>query len=167
MRTFSVLAFALLAATGCGTAGAAAPGGACTEMGARVGIAVDVAAPLAAKARHATLEVCWNGTCQTKRVELFPATRAGDTTCAGDQPGDVCSAPAHVTGGRHGFADLPDLPELPVSAAFTLTGSDGGTITEQRVEITPKLVYPNGPDCPPGGPQAGLVVDSRGVVHES
>jgi len=169
MRMSAVLALALATVTGCGSpAGAAgSPGVVCTEIGARVGIGVDVAAPLGGRAGQATLVVCWNGTCRTRTVQLMPSTVAGDTTCAGERPEDVCSAPAHATGGRNGFADLPDLPALPVSVAFTLTGSDGVALAEQTLDVTPAPVSPNGPDCPSGGPQANLVVDSRGVVRES
>ena len=169
MRKSVLLATALAAVTGCGSpAGAAgSPGPVCTEIGARAGIGVEVAAPLAARAREATLVACWDGTCRTRTVRLTPSTTVGDTTCAGDRPEDVCSAPAHLTGGGNGFADLPELPELPVSVAFTLTGGDGGTLAEHKLDVTPQRVSPNGPDCPSAGPQANLVVDSRGVVRES
>jgi hypothetical protein len=40
----------------------------------------------------------------------------------------------------------------------SLSGDVHGTL-----EVTPKLLYPNGPGCGSGGPQANLVVDVSGV----
>lgn len=164
MRRLAPLALLLVA--GCGVSPGA--GEDCTAIGARVGVGVDVAPrPAGPEADAATLEACWADTCRTYPVDLFPSTRAGGTTCTGDAPDDVCSAEAVETGGRHGFADIPDLPEQPVRVTLTVTADGGEQIARQTLEITPEPVYPNGPRCGAGGPQASLTVDRAGAVRES
>lgn len=151
MRILVLLSLALLAA--CGTQ-AGAPDRACTAIGARVGIGVEIAPSVAASVVDTTsLEVCWNGSCHTYPVELSPSTAAVDSTCTGTGPDDACSARMRETGGKNGFADIPDLPASPVQVTLS-----GVTLT-----VTPKLLYPNGPDCGAGGPQAKVVVDETGV----
>lgn len=134
----------------------------CTMIGAPAGIRVDIAAGLPAD--HGSIEVCWDGSCQTFPVELFPATEAGPTTCTGDGPNEVCSAQAQETGGQYSFVDIPELPGLPVRTTLTVNGGAGEQLARHTVDVVPEPVYPNGPDCDSGGPQARLVVDDQGQI---
>ncbi|GLY70869.1 hypothetical protein Atai01_74880 [Amycolatopsis taiwanensis] len=139
--------------TACGTQ-AGAPGRPCTEIAALVGINVRITPSVAGRFADTTsLEACWNGSCHTYPFVLSPATTAADSTCAGTGPDDTCSAQVRETGGKTGFAVIPELPAAPVRVTFA-----GETLT-----VTPKAVYPNGPDCGTGGPQVELTVDENGV----
>ncbi|PXY34404.1 hypothetical protein BAY59_02415 [Prauserella coralliicola] len=166
MRRLSLLALLLVA--GCGTSAGTGGGQvACTEIGAPRGVSVDLApGPAAAAASTAALEACWAGKCRTYPLELSPSTEAIDTGCGGDQPDAVCSAEVRETGGKHGFATVDDLPELPVRVTLTITGDDGAETSRQTLDITPEPVYPNGPHCPAMGPQAKLTVDADGTVRD-
>jgi hypothetical protein len=145
---------ALLLVTACGAQAGEGGERACTAIGTRVGIGLDIAPGVTASA--VTLVACWNGACRTYPVELRPSTVATGSTCAGAQPADSCSAQVRETGGQHGFVDIPDLPAAPVTV--TLSDDVHGTL-----EITPKLLFPNGPGCGGGGPQANLIVDATGL----
>ena len=68
------------------------------------------------------------------------------------------------TGGKSGFADIPDLPERSVDVTITLTGLVGELDLSGEIQLTPEPTYPNGPDCPAGGNQAQLFVDAAGNV---
>jgi hypothetical protein len=152
----------LLLATACGVvdAGGDVP---CTAIGTRVGVAVDVAHP---DVVSGTIEVCWDGSCATPALELYPSSRVAETTCTGASPDDSCSARSEPTGGMHGFADLPQLPAKPVTATLRLLDQSGYSLVERHIVLTPEMVYPNGPDCPAGGPQAGISVGADGSVTE-
>ena len=52
-----------------------------------------------------------------------------------------------------GFAEIPGLPATPVDV----------TVAGHTAQVTPRLLYPNGPGCGAGGPQAGLVLDAAGL----
>lgn len=157
MRALPTIAL-LLVISACGMS-AGSGEQACTEIGTPVGIGLEIEAPLAAKVTKATVEACWDGTCRTSELELFPSTAPAHTTCVGD----VCSADMKPTGGKNGFADLAGLPETPVKITLELTGS-GGTVLQRTLEVTPRMQFPNGPDCPGGGPQAQLTVSGDGKV---
>ena len=152
----------LLLATACGAIDAGG-GTACTLIGAATGVTVDVEHP---DAVSATIEVCWDGSCATPALELYPSSRAGETTCTGTSPEDSCSSRAEPTGGRNGFASLPELPAKPVTATLRLLDQSGSSLVDRKIELTPEMVYPNGPDCPAGGPQAGISVGADGSVIE-
>jgi hypothetical protein len=146
MRALVLLALGLLAACG-------AQVRACPAVGMLVGIGVDVAPPVAERVDSLSLFACWDGSCRTYPVRLFPSTTVTGSTCTGPGPANQCSAQTGATGGKHGFAEIPDLPAAPIDV--TLSGF--------TLRVTPKLSYPNGPDCGGGGPQANLVVDGTGV----
>ncbi|MFI6322460.1 hypothetical protein ACIBG8_33325 [Nonomuraea sp. NPDC050556] len=55
-----------------------------------------------------------------------------------------------------GFARVEGLPENPVEVR----------VAGRKVTVTPKPVYPNGKDCGGLGPQAKVVVEQDGSVHE-
>lgn len=145
-------AMAILA--GCGLE----PGKACPALAALVGVGLEVAPPLADTVDHATLTACWDGGCQTHAVGLEQATAADSQGCAGADPDDTCYASAVRIGDLAGFADIRDLPKRPVLMTVVLHGRAGKPVFDQRLTVTPKAVYPGGPECGEGGPQARLVV---------
>ncbi|UJW34528.1 hypothetical protein L3Q67_12585 [Saccharothrix sp. AJ9571] len=146
-----VLLFALLSACSGG-------GMACTAIGSRTGVSVDVDPAVAPKVGSGTLELCWDGRCRTVDLELYPSTAAAETTCEGE----VCSARMRQTGGKHAFGDVHDLPLTEVQATLRLTGAEVVTAT---LPFTPEQTYPNGPGCGAGGPQQRLVVEASGAVR--
>ncbi|MFC4002691.1 hypothetical protein ACFS2C_04265 [Prauserella oleivorans] len=160
MRRLSLLLLLLIA--GCGSSlGPGVAGQSCSAIGAPRGIGVDIARQASGRvAQSATIEACWDGRCRTYAVRLVPATTAGDPTCAGD----ICSARVRETGGRHGFAAIPDLPRQPVRVTLVVAGATGPDLVRRTVVVTPTPAYPNGPDCGAGGPVASLAVDATGAV---
>lgn len=150
----------LLLTTACGAARPGA-GGECTAIGVPVGIAVDVTRPDVVAAE---IEVCWDGSCATPALELFPSSRAGGTTCTGTGPDDVCGARVEEAGGKHGFANVPGLPTEPVTVTLRLSDQSGTRVLDGKIALTPGMAQPNGPDCPSGGPQAGVSVTADGVI---
>jgi hypothetical protein len=161
MRALPMITLLLVAATACGSPAGSAGLPACTNIGTPLGVGIDLQPAIAAKVSGATLVACWAGDCTTRKVELYPSTAAGPTSCTGDKQSDACSAQMTPTGGKHGFADLPGLPAAPVRGTVTFSG-----FAEQTLDVTPTMSYPNGPACGPGGPQARLVVDDNGWVTE-
>ncbi|MEU4445825.1 hypothetical protein AB0K14_31175 [Actinosynnema sp. NPDC050801] len=153
---------ALFLAASCGVVDTGAET-ACTLMGTLVGITVNVEHP---DVVSGTIEVCWDGSCATPSLELHPSTRGVETTCTGTSPDDSCSARSEPTGGKYGFADLPLLPPRPVTANLRLLDQSGSPVVDREITLTPEMAYPNGPHCPAGGPQAGIVVSSDGSVTE-
>ncbi|GGP73257.1 hypothetical protein GCM10010185_53440 [Saccharothrix coeruleofusca] len=149
----------LLLATACGARSDA--GAVCTGIGVPVGIGVDVALPDVVAAE---IEVCWDGACVRPPLELFPSSRVAGTTCAGTAPDDVCAARSEPSGGKHGFASVPELPAEPVVVTLRLSDQSGTRVLDERISLTPAMVLPNGPDCPSGGPQAGVSITSDGVT---
>jgi hypothetical protein len=152
----------LLLATACG-AGDVGDGVACTLMGALVGVTVNVEHP---DVVSATIEVCWDGSCATPALELHPSSRVAETTCTGTSPDDSCSARSEPTGGKHGFANLPQLPAKPVAVTLRLLDQSGSSVVDRNITLTPEMVYPNGPHCPAEGPQVGISVGADGSITE-
>ncbi|MGN9782622.1 hypothetical protein ACTMTF_14420 [Nonomuraea sp. ZG12] len=155
MRTLTACLAALALLTGCA---AERP---CTAVGAPVGVAVTVKAPLAARVADATLEVCWSGSCHRPRLELLPATAAAGETCAGDS----CSVTMEPTGDEHGFGTVAGLPKSPVRVRLTLRDAGGGEVLDRTLQVTPKGRFPNGPDCGEAGPSAEVIAEG-GIVRE-
>ncbi len=151
-------ALALLLATACGAGNA---GQHCTLIGTPVGIGVTVRHPAATGAE---IEVCWGGSCVTPTLELHPSSRGGLTVCTGTEPDDSCGTRLEPTGERHGFANVPGLPAAPVTARLKLTDQSGSALVEREITVTPEMAYPNGPNCPAGGPQARISVGSDGSL---
>ncbi len=150
----------LLLAAACGSVDVGG-GVACTMIGASAGVTVDVEHP---EVVSGTIEVCWDGSCATPSLELHPSSRVVATTCTGTSPDDSCSARSEPTEGKHGFADLPQLPAEPVSATLRLLDQSGSSVVDRNIVLTPGMAYPNGPNCPAGGPQAGISVGADGSV---
>lgn len=134
---------------------------ACTEIGAPVGIGLDIRAPLAARAAVAEVEVCWSGSCRTAKPPLQQSYKAGQQTCTGD----TCSASSEPTADKNAFADVPGLPKAPVEVRLVLRDGSGAQVLDKKITLTPKGQFPNGPDCGEGGPQAGVVVEGDGAIH--
>ncbi|MFI6595510.1 hypothetical protein ACIBHX_04630 [Nonomuraea sp. NPDC050536] len=132
----------------------------CTAMGAVTGIVVTLQPPLAASVSRAELEVCWDGRCQRPKLELFPAQAAAQQTCAGS----ACSAKSTPTGGKQGISEVPGLPKRPVQVTLALYDEASTKLLDVTVKVTPKGVYPNGPECGELGPQGKLMVDGIGKV---
>ncbi|MEU8395647.1 hypothetical protein AB0C28_10700 [Nonomuraea sp. NPDC048892] len=150
-----LLACAFLLTAGCSDARP------CTLIGARVGLSVHVRAPLAARAESVEMDVCWDGSCRQARTPLHPSSRPGQETCSGD----TCAAPAVPTGDENGFGEVQGLPERPVRVRLTLRGAGTEPVLERTIEVTPRGVFPNGPDCGKAGPQAVLTVEGDGTVR--
>lgn len=138
----------------------------CTAIGAPAGIGVDVDVAVAQQVTDdATLRVSWGSRNIETDLTLTPSTEAVDQGCAGEDDSSACSATASPTGGKTGFADVPELPEEPVAVTLVLTELDGEPRVLNHVQVTPAATYPNGPNCPVGGNQAQLMVDAAGHVH--
>ncbi|CCH29187.1 hypothetical protein ABZ816_38560 [Actinosynnema sp. NPDC047251] len=138
-------------------------GRACTMIGAPTGVNVEVAL---ATAETGTIEVCWDGRCVQPRLDLLPASRAGDTTCTGTAPEDTCGASAVPTGGKTGFAAIEDLPAKQVTVRLRLADAAGAPVVDRELTPTARTVYPNGPDCGGAGPQLSLAVGADGSVAQ-
>ncbi|ONI92351.1 hypothetical protein ALI22I_04205 [Saccharothrix sp. ALI-22-I] len=152
----------LLLATACGAMNAG-DGVQCTTIGTPVGVSVDVAHP---DVTSGTIEVCWDTTCATPTLKLYPSSEVAATTCTGTAPDDSCSASVEPTEGTNGFASLPELPAKPVTATLRLLDQSGSVLVDRKIPLSPEMVYPNGPNCPAGGPQAGISVGADGAVTE-
>ncbi|XVQ13352.1 hypothetical protein ACQP1W_12690 [Spirillospora sp. CA-255316] len=157
--------YAKAAALACGLAVLTACGGGsssgerpCTMIAARQGVGLDIPAPYAAKVAEATMQICWNGTCREPEVHLTGTGKTVPQGCTGDGPDAACGASSSPDGGKHGFADVADLPASPVQVTVTLRDAEGERLLRQKVDVTPHATYPNGRHCGKGDPQAGLVV---------
>lgn len=153
-------AVALLAAatTGC-TAGA--PGRACTEIGSVAGVSVVVEREVAAGAPTLDLTICQSD-CVEAAVPLEPGAVTVGETCSPGGPDGSCSASSSPDGTLVGFIDVPSLTvgEVRVRGELTTAGS---TTALDEITVAAEATYPNGRDCPAGGPQAVLRVTATGL----
>ncbi|MFB4315353.1 hypothetical protein [Actinomadura sp. 21ATH] len=150
---------ALLALSACGggASGGARP---CTMIAARHGIGLDIRPPDAAKAATATMRICWNGACRNERLTLQGTGTTVPMGCEGDGADAACGASSSPDGGKHGFAEVGDLPEAPVRVTVVLRGAGGEKVLDEKIDVTPRATYPNGRHCGAGSPQAGLIVSA-------
>jgi hypothetical protein len=160
-----IVAVTTLAACG-GSGSPLGAGKACTGIGVPVGVSLDVDPAYAPKVGAAAMKICWDGTCKNSDVMLSPSTSSSALPCTATSPDTACGAQSVPTGGKNGFASVMDLPGKAVDATLTLTDPAGAPLIEQTLRITPKALYPNGPDCGSGGPQTGLLVSPNGTVSE-
>ncbi|MDX3105640.1 hypothetical protein ACIBO5_13395 [Nonomuraea angiospora] len=137
LRFLAVLA---LAVTLCGCQGEQG----CTLIGTRVGVQVDVAAPLASRVVAAKLKVCQAGRCTEPKLELFPS----------DQ------------GGKYGFGDVGGLRKEWATVRLRLTDAAEKEVLDRTIDVTPKGRFPNGPQCGEGGPNAQVEVNGEGRMRE-
>src|SRR5699024_430620 len=160
MRLLAGWVFVLVGVLGCG-AGPGGAGGACTQIGAPAGISVDVEAAQAGDTTGGDLRVCWDGSCVTRELDLDRSTASTNETCESG----MCSAESTRTGEKNGFVTVSELPTEQVEVTLTLVDDDGDRVVHETLPVTAEETHPNGPDCPAGGAQAGLVVTSTGEVR--
>ena len=142
--------------TACGSESGA--GRECSGVGVRAGIGLDIEPPLAATVTEATMKICWDGVCRTPPIMLTPSSKAGPQTCQGTGPEAACGVPMVPTGGQGGFADVHDLPQRPVRVTVVLRDASGRRLLDRGLTVIPRTVYPDGPACGGGTPQAGVQV---------
>jgi hypothetical protein len=137
------------------------PARACTEIGSPAGLTVTVQRDAVVEAMRLTLRVC-QADCVERRVDLQPGSVTVGETCTSDVPDGSCSASASPDGTMVGFVDLPTLTAGLVRVSGELRTASGATQLDE-VTVTAAATYPNGRDCPAGGPQAALRVTSDGL----
>ncbi|GAA4003526.1 hypothetical protein GCM10022247_25520 [Allokutzneria multivorans] len=155
MRMFSLVLAGVALLAACGDGGAA--GSACPALAARSGLGIDIEPPLAAKVAKASV----NG----KDVHLDDSTKAVPTPCDSKDPNGACGASMVPTGGKNGFLDMADLKLAPMKVSVRLTDAAGAVVVEKDIEVTPKQVFPHGPECGGGQPQAGVIVAADGTLR--
>jgi hypothetical protein len=134
---------------------------ACTLIAAEPGVGLTVATDLAPALSDLRLRVCQDD-CVNVTVSLDPGSSTVPQGCAGDRPEDPCSATAVPDGTLVGFASLPDL--RATTARISASGTVDGTPTRwPTIDVAVKLVYPNGPDCAPDGPQGRIRLSRSGL----
>lgn len=164
--TVSLAALALLTACGGSTK--------CTLMYTPAGIRVAVHPKLVNSVADATLTACWDGTCRQRTLQL-PETRSAEPAIPGNPVMTTESATATQTPApgvpqnresyiRPGFADIRDLPAKPIHGTLVFKNQQGAAVLDRQVTITPRLTYPNGRNCSPGGHQARLTVTGDGSL---
>jgi len=159
-----LLAKAALAAAAAAALMACAAGTpACTEIAARSGVGITVAADLAPEITGVHLIVCWSGKCVEDSVVLTPGTVPVEQDCATPvSPDAACAATLEPDGTLTGFLDIPDLPaaELEITALASTAGS--GRL-ERTTTAPAELVFPNGPGCGGEAPQVSVTLDRNGL----
>ena len=135
---------------------------ACTEMGASAGIGVEVEGPVGSDAKLVAVTACWDGNCTTETVDLLDSTTAGPEECTGTDPDSSCSVTMIPTGNKFGFVPLADLPASGVELEVSVLSTEGIALVQGKVGLTPQLTYPNGSQCPAGGLQGSVTIDSAG-----
>ena len=153
-----VAACALLS-VGCSATGVSSH--ACTEMGSPAGVTVTVSREAVVSGLELTLRICQDA-CVERRVDLVPGSITVGETCSPDGPDGSCSASSSPDGTMVGFVDLATLTAGPVRIGGQLrAGADSTELAE--ISTTAAATYPNGRDCPAGGPQAAVRVTGSGL----
>lgn len=137
-------------------------------IGSSPGIGITVAPVVAERAgSKALLTVLWKDHRVRGIARLSPSTAVSEATCDGDHRDSTCSAKMVPTGGQHGFASVTELPTTPVWVRVRITAVDGKTIVNDALQVTPQTTYPNGGNCPAGGAQVNLVIDTTGHTRQA
>ena len=145
--------------TGCSSA--APPVRACTEIGSPPGISVTVEPTVVTDDLGLTLRVC-QADCASSAVDLHPGSVTTGETCDADDPDGSCSASSSPDGSLVGFVPVDSLTAGDVRLSGQLqTGA--GTKDLPEVTVQAEATYPNGRDCPAGGPQAIVRVTPDGL----
>ena len=154
-------ALVLLIATATGCAGSTPPVRACTEIGSPAGLSVTVVREVAIDRPQLTLRIC-QSECHSRDVRLEAGSTTVGETCQSDDPDGSCSASTSPDGSLVGFVDVASLTvgEVRVSGQLR-TVSASRELDEVTVSAT--ATYPNGQDCPAGGPQAAVRVTASGL----
>ena len=108
-----------------------------------------------------TLRICQDG-CVDRRVDLLPGSTTVDETCSSDDPDGSCSASSTPDGTLTGFVDLATLTVGDAQVSGDLR-TDGGGTPLKEISVPVAATYPNGADCPAGGPQASVRVTGAGL----
>lgn len=136
-------------------------GVACTEIGSPAGISVKVERDVATPGLELTLRICQDA-CIDRRVDLQPGSTTVDETCSSDDPDGSCSASSSPDGTLTGFVDLATLTVGDARVSGDLRTDVSSTpLTEISVPVA--ATYPNGTDCPAGGPQASVRITGEGL----
>ena len=146
-------------AVGCTATGAAPQ--ACTEIGSPAGVSVMVVRDAVLPAMTLTLRICQTE-CVEQQVELLPGSTTVGETCDSDDRDASCSAASSSDGTMVGFVDVSGL----TTGDVRVRGERGvGSSSTELAEVTvaAKATYPNGRNCPAGGPQAAIQVTSSGL----
>jgi hypothetical protein len=134
---------------------------ACTEIGSPAGVSVTVVRDAVLPAMTLTLRIC-QAECVGQQVELFPGSTTVGETCDSDDPDASCSASSSPDGTMVGFVDVPGLTTGEVRIrGERRVGSSSTELAE--VTVPAEATYPNGQDCPAGGPQAAIQVTGSGL----
>lgn len=128
----------------------------CTLAAASEGVSVRVDATLVTQVTDATMIACWDGTCRPYPLELRGMREWVDSV---DGPLDT-----RPVSPRPNFVEIRDLPTTPVVVNLVFRDRQGNTLFNERTTVTPELMYPNGPRCGGGGPQAQVVVHADGSL---
>ncbi|HEY5788133.1 MAG TPA: hypothetical protein VIT65_25530 [Microlunatus sp.] len=133
----------------------------CTEIGSPAGVSVTVVRDAVLPSMTLTLRIC-QAACVERRVELVPGSVTVGETCSPDGPDGSCSASSSPDGTMVGFVDLATLTAGPARISGQLqAGADRTELAE--ITTTAAATYPNGRDCPVGGPQAVVRVTISGL----
>ena len=134
---------------------------ACTEIGAPAGVAVTVVREAVSPAMTLTLRIC-QADCVEQPVDLVPGSTTVGATCDSADPDASCSASSSPDGTMRGFVDVPALTVGDVRISGELRAGASRTRLEE-ITVTAEATYPNGRDCPAGGPQAWIRVTGAGL----
>ena len=145
---------------GCTAPGVVAPH-ACTEIGSPAGVSVTVVPDAVLPSMTLTLRIC-QAECVEQPVDLLPGSTTVGETCDSDDPDASCSASSSPDGTMVGFVDVPALTIGEVRIRGELRAASSSTRFEE-VTVTAAATYPNGRDCPAGGPQASIRVTRSGL----
>lgn len=133
----------------------------CTEIGSAAGISVTVERDVATPDLELTLRICQDA-CVDRRVDLQPGSTTVDETCSSDDPDGSCSASSSPDGTLIGFVDLAALTVGDAQVSGDLR-TDGDSTPLTAITANVVTTYPNGQDCPAGGPQASVRITGEGL----
>lgn len=134
---------------------------ACTEIGSPAGVSVTVDRAAVEDGMSLRLRIC-QADCVEQAVDLEPGSVSVGAPCATDGPDRSCSASSSPDGTLVGFVDVATLSAGPVRISGELT-TPARTTRLAETTTTAAATYPNGPDCPAGGPQAAVTVTTSGL----
>ena len=154
-------ALVLLTAMITGCTASAPPVRACTEIGSPAGVSVTVERELASERPELRLRIC-QSECISRDVRLNPGSTTVGETCTSDDSDGSCSASASPDGSLVGFVDVSTLTVGDVRVSGRLR-TDSASRELAEVTVIAAATYPNGRDCPAGGPQAAVRVTPSGL----
>jgi hypothetical protein len=134
---------------------------ACTEIGSPAGVSVTVARDAVVPAMTLTLRICQTE-CVEQLVDLLPGSTTVGETCDSDDPDASCSASSSPDGTMVGFVDVSTLTIGDVRVRGELRAGASRTPLAE-ITVPAEATYPNGRDCPAGGPQASIRVTDTGL----